>query len=113
MNQAASTRAGGQQKAGTKVRFAVISGSKEWTEVLPEMRTRRSLDVEDVQDEARRRLKALKVDEWRIREFVTGKPMPDTVRHLALQIEYAAQAIGRLSPIPPDFADDVYWPRVW
>lgn len=96
------------------VRFAVVNGSREWTET-PMLRAlpQRTLDVEDVEREARRRLKALKVEEWRVREFVTGAPMPDSVRHLALQIEFAAQAIGRLSPIPADYAGDLYWPRVW
>jgi len=96
------------------VRFAVIEGSREWTEALPErISAPKGLSVEDVQAEARRRLRCLKIEEWRVREFVTGAAMPDTVRHLALQIEYAAQAIARLSPIPADYADDVYWPRVW
>lgn len=96
------------------MRFAVVNGSREWTEAPPQrVSPQRALDVEDVEREARRRLKAIKVEEWRVREFVTGTPMPDSVRHLAMQIEYAAQAIGRLSPIPSDYADDVYWPRVW
>jgi sulfur relay (sulfurtransferase) DsrC/TusE family protein len=86
------------------VRFAVISGSREWTEATPErISAQRPVDVEDVHFEARRR----------VREFVTGTPMPDSIRHIAAQIEFAAQAIGRLSPIPLDYADDVYWPRVW
>lgn len=97
------------------MRFAVITGSREWTEAPPEFKVppKRTFEVEDVQAEARRRLRAIKLEEWRVREFVTGRPMPDNVRHLALQIEFAAQAIGRLSPIPADFAKDVYWPRVW
>jgi len=96
------------------MRFAVISGSREWTEpTYEEAETRRSIEVRDVQAEARRRLTIIKLEEWRVREFVTGVPMPDAVRHLALQIEFAAEAIGRLSPIPGDYADDVYWPRVW
>ena len=96
------------------MRFAVISGSREWTEPAHrEAAATRSIEVHDVQAEARRRLTTIKLEEWRVREFVTGVPMPDTVRHLALQIEFAAQAIGRLSPIPADYADDVYWPRVW
>ncbi|SFV31545.1 hypothetical protein SAMN05216456_1374 [Devosia crocina] len=96
------------------MRFAVISGSREWTEASPPPAIPpRSIEVNDVQAEARRRLSVIKLEEWRVREFVTGVPMPDTVRHLALQIDFAAQAIGRLSPIPADFADDVYWPRVW
>lgn len=96
------------------MRFAVITGSREWTEAMPErVLPQRPVEVEDVQYEARRRLKALKVEEWRVREFVTGVPMPENIRHLALQIEFAAQAIGRLSPIPADYNDDIYWPRVW
>lgn len=96
------------------MRFAVIEGSREWTEpARPAKESPRAIQVEDVQAEARRRLRAIKLDEWRVREFVTGKPMPDTVRHQSLQIEFAAQAIGRLSPIPEDFADDLYWPRIW
>ena len=104
----------GEREGRRIVRFAVISGSREWTEAAPErVIPQRAVDVEDVQYEARRRLKSLKIEEWRVREFVTGAPVPDNIRHLAMQIEYAAQAIGRLSPIPADYADDVYWPRVW
>lgn len=96
------------------MRFAVITGSREWTEAMPErVLPQRPIEVEDVQREARRRLKALKIEEWRVREFVTGAPMPENIRHLSLQIEFAAQALGRLSPIPADYADDIYWPRVW
>ncbi|MCZ4346396.1 hypothetical protein PSC71_14180 [Devosia sp. J2-20] len=39
--------------------------------------------------------------------------MPEDVRHYALQVEFAATAISRLSPIPQDFDSDVYWPRFW
>lgn len=39
--------------------------------------------------------------------------MPQDICEMAKQIEFAAQAIARLSPIPADFDDDVYWPRVW
>ena len=99
---------------GTKVRFAVIEGSREWTEPV-----RRgsgpatgSVLVEDVEAEARRRLRACRIDEWRTREFITGRPMPDDIRHFALQVEFAATAISRLSPIPHDFDSDVYWPHL-
>lgn len=99
---------------GNKVRFAVIEGSREWTE--PAWRqagpVQASILVEDVEAEARRRLRSCKLNEWRTREFITGQPMPDDVRHFALQVEFAAQAISRLSPIPEDFDSDVYWPRM-
>lgn len=95
------------------MRFVVIEGSREWTE--PTWRQASSVQasvlVEDVEAEARRRLRSCKLNEWRTREFITGQPMPDDVRHFALQVEFAAQAISRLSPIPDDFDSDVYWPR--
>ena len=99
---------------GTEVRFVVIEGSREWTD--PTWRQtgseRASVLVEDVEAEARRRLRSCKLNEWRTREFITGQPMPDDVRHFALQVEFAAKAISRLSPIPDDFDSDVYWPRM-
>lgn len=99
---------------GTKVRFAVIEGSREWTEPLRYASgpATESVLVEDVEAEARRRLRTCRLNEWRTREFVTGQPVPDHVRHFALQVEFAAVAISRLSPIPSDFDSDVYWPRL-
>lgn len=99
---------------GTKVRFAAIEGSREWTE--PSWRATGTAGVtilvEDVEAEARRRLRSCHLDEWRRREFISGHPMPDDIRHFAVQVEFAAQAISRLSPIPDDFDSDVYWPRL-
>lgn len=96
------------------MRFAVIEGSREWTE--PQRHgsgsAMVSVLVEDVEAEARRRLRSCRIDEWRTREFITGRPMPDDIRHFALQVEFAAVAISRLSPIPEDFDSDVYWPRM-
>lgn len=97
------------------MRFAVIEGSREWTE--PNRRggpaAPMAVSVEDVEAEARRRLKCIKLDEWRTREFITGRPMPEDVQQQAMQIDFAARAIARLSPIPDDFDNDVYWPRTW
>lgn len=95
------------------MRFAVIEGGREWTEPRwggsnPAAKT---VLVEDVEAEGRRRLRACRIEEWRTREFITGRPMPDDIRHFALQVEFAANAISRLSPIPPDFDSDIYWPR--
>ena len=68
---------------------------------------------EDVEAEAARRMREGKVNEWRVREFVTGHPMPPDVKYLELQIDFALRAICKLSPIPADFADDLYWPICW
>nr|WP_314259696.1 hypothetical protein [uncultured Devosia sp.] len=91
------------------VRFAVIEGGREWNGAS--WRNDRPM-VEDVEAEARRRLKCCKIQEWRTREFISGRPMPDEIRHFALQVEFAAKAIACLSPIPDDFDSDVYWPRM-
>ncbi len=91
----------------------MIEGSREWTEPVRRSSTavRTPVLVEDVEAEANRRLRSVKLNEWRTREFVTGHPMPDHIRHFALQVGFAAKAISRLSPIPEDFDNDVYWPR--
>lgn len=97
------------------MRFAVIEGSREWTE--PSRHDPLSglvaIRIEDVEAEAHRRLRAIRLNDWRTREFLTGQPMPEDVRHYALQVEYAAKAISRLSTIPQDFDSDIYWPRLW
>ena len=97
------------------MRFAEIEESREWTEpvrlvIKPAMAANL---VEDVEAEARRRLRACRIEEWRTREFITGRPMPHEVRHYALQVEFAASAISQLSPIPDDYDSDVYWPKFW
>lgn len=93
-----------------KVRLAVseggldYTGRDEWAE---------RVRVEDVEAEASRRLRAGRVNEWRMREFISGTPMPADIRYLEVQIDFAARALCKLSPIPADFADDLYWPTYW
>lgn len=109
MRQAGSAR----QLGEVELRLAVVEQSMQWPE--PRRHAPRaaplSTSVEDVEAEARRRLRSVKLNEWRTREFITGQPMPDEIRHFALQVEFAAQAICRLSRIPDDFDSDIYWPR--
>jgi len=96
----------------SKVRLAVIDGGLGYAG----QNGRDSADTvrpEDVEAEARRRLRAGKVHEWRVREFVTGHPMPPDIKYLELQIDFAMQAICKLSPIPADYGDDLYWPTCW
>ena len=89
--------------------FTLISGGKDREQVKRAF----GVKVQDVEAEASRRLRVARIDEWRVREFVTGRPAPAEIRHFELQVAFAAQAISRLSPIPPDFAADVYWPTYW
>jgi hypothetical protein len=36
--------------------------------------------------------------------------MPSALRAFMLQVEFAAQALSELSPVPMDVLDDRYWP---
>ncbi|MBB3658969.1 hypothetical protein FHX15_004229 [Rhizobium sp. BK650] len=72
----------------------------------------RSPDHEDVRREAERRLGASGYHRLRVREFAVGVPMPSAIKYLAMQIEFAVEAICRLDPIPVDFYSDLYWPKL-
>jgi hypothetical protein len=67
-------------------------------------------DRQDVEEEAARRLRLLHYEGWRRRELLVGISMPREIRYLAMQIQFAAQAIASLKRIPPDFRMDSYWP---
>lgn len=93
--------------------FKVIEGGRgqaaqvdEWCEQGGEP------SPEDVRLEAARRLGASGYHLSRTREFATGTPMPAPLKYLSLQIDFAAEALSRLNPIPEDFRSDGYWPVV-
>jgi len=65
---------------------------------------------EDVRREAARRIKAAGFDEAAVREFMTGRAMPDWLRYFKLKVEFAGEALARLALIPADFRSDRYWP---
>ncbi|MCP8882095.1 hypothetical protein NIM87_01110 [Devosia sp. XJ19-1] len=97
-----------------EMRFAVIRDTREWSE--PEGVANgqdRFIDPGEVENEARRRKGLLKLDEWQLRQYVTDRPVPDHIVQMCQQIDLAAQALSRLSPIPSDYANDLYWPRMW
>ena len=97
-----------------EMRFAVIRDTREWSE--PDSRVAgvsRIVDSVEVEQEARRRKGLLKLDEWQLRQYVTDRPVPDHIVQMCLQIDLAAAALARLSPIPADYTDDLYWPRMW
>ncbi|SMQ65166.1 hypothetical protein SAMN06295905_1156 [Devosia lucknowensis] len=96
------------------MRFAEIRDSREWSELQVGLARRgQTVDAVQVENEARRRKSLLRLDEWELREFVTDRPVPEHIVQLCVQIDLAAAALARLSPIPADYADDLYWPRVW
>lgn len=67
-------------------------------------------DGDAVRREAARRLREAGYDEAATRSFVTSRPMPEALKYLKLQIDFAAEALKRLDPVPPDFRDEKYWP---
>lgn len=96
------------------MRFAVIGDSREWSDAsFMLVGHGRVVQQAEVEREARRRKTLAGLDEWQLQEFVTGSAMPERVPELCRQIDYAAAALSRMAPIPSDFADDLYWPRVW
>ena len=96
------------------MRFATISDSREWSEGTPPPYLKhRVVQQAELENEARRRKAMLGLDEWQLREFVYGTVIPAHIPQVCREIELAAAALSRMSPIPANFADDVYWPRVW
>ncbi|WP_152046976.1 hypothetical protein [Aureimonas psammosilenae] len=60
--------------------------------------------------EAARRLRRSGYEEWAAREKATGVPMPASMRYLKMQIEFAAERLKLLDPLPEDFRADIFWP---
>ncbi len=91
--------------------FKVIEGGRGQAAQMverPEEDGRPSRD--DVRREAARRLNESGYHPSRIREFATGVPMLASLKYLSLQIDFAAESLSRLDPIPEDFRADGYWP---
>ncbi|MBA5806010.1 MULTISPECIES: hypothetical protein [Rhizobium] len=91
--------------------FKVIEGGRgqavqmdDWSE------ERRGPSRDDVRLEAARRISESGYHLSRIREFATGVPMLASLKYLSLQIDFAAETLSRLDPIPEDFRSDGYWP---
>lgn len=91
--------------------FKVIEGGRGRAVEMDERPAEgRAPSLEDVRREAVRRLGENGYHLSRMREFATGSPMPAALKYLSLQIEFAAEALSRLDPIPEDFCSDGYWP---
>ena len=86
--------------------FRVIEGGLGGATVI-----RGPADADDIAHEAARRLREAGYDEAVVRSFVTGRSIPESLKYLKLQMDYARAALARRSPTPSDFRDDKYWPR--
>ncbi|MBP2238361.1 hypothetical protein J2Z31_004898 [Sinorhizobium kostiense] len=85
------------------MRFRVIEGGKA-------IETTPVTGSATVREEAERRIRASGYEQWRVRSLATGAPIPSSIRYLKMQIDFVAEKLAQLSPIPHDFADDKYWP---
>ncbi|MBK1793306.1 hypothetical protein JHL21_02200 [Devosia sp. WQ 349] len=95
------------------MRYTDFGNRREWTENGQFVAANRLIGIEEVFAEARRRKAALNIDQWQMEEYVSGNPMPMRVQRQCKEIDLAANALSRMSPIPSDFADNVYWPPIW
>ncbi|MCA1440696.1 hypothetical protein I6F07_10785 [Ensifer sp. IC4062] len=86
------------------MKFKVIDGGKA-NEAM-------SADKPNVRVEAERRIKAIGYEQWRVRSLATGSPIPSSIQYLKIQIEFVAEKLELLNPIPGDFTDDKYWPTI-
>lgn len=83
-------------------RFRVVAGTA--------LEARRWPCREDVRLEAQRRLNASGYMRHRARSLATGAEIPETIRHYAMQVNFVAEKLNALKPIPQDFQADSYWP---
>jgi hypothetical protein len=107
-----STAEGGAWTA--EMRFALTEDTREWSgSAAWSHGNERVVQQIEVEQEARRRKRGLALDEWQLREYVSGTPLPERVVQLCREIDLASAALSRMNPIPANFAEDVYWPRMW
>ncbi|WP_169684206.1 hypothetical protein [Rhizobium sp. 57MFTsu3.2] len=60
--------------------------------------------------EGHRRLRKADIQRYEARERVAGIPMPLSLKHYKVQVEYVIAALSKLDPLPPDYMSDGYWP---
>ena len=85
------------------VRFRIVGGNAAAD-------ARRWPCRDDVRQEAQRRINASGYTRYRAKSLATGAAIPEPIRHFALQVNYVAEALSGLNPIPEDFQLDFYWP---
>jgi hypothetical protein len=90
--------------------FTVIQGGKSLG--TPDVKPFSGPIPADVRKEADRRRDAYGINSLRNRQMATGAMMPRDLHYLGLQIDFAAESLCKLKPIPEDFRADGYWPQV-
>jgi hypothetical protein len=90
--------------------FTVIQGGRSLAQQAVEAST--GPIPSDVRKEADRRRDAYGINSLRNRQMATGALMPRDLHYLGLQIDFSAETLCKLMPIPEDFRADGYWPQV-
>lgn len=85
------------------MRFRVVGGNAAIEATLWPCR-------DDVRREAQRRINASGYTRARAKSLATGSAIPEAITHFALQVNYVAEKLLALAPIPHDFQADRYWP---
>lgn len=94
------------------MKFRVIEGGLGKAADAVGAAVQRQPSSEDVQREAVRRLRESGYHTSYVRQLATGAPQPEALKYLKIQLDFAAQTLSRLNPIPEDFHADAYWPSV-
>ncbi len=84
--------------------FKVIQGGLNQSNAIGQY------DSERIRAEGQRRLREAGVEHYLAREKLTGIALPTTMRVFMLQVEFAVEALAKLSPIPVNILEDGYWP---
>jgi hypothetical protein len=69
-------------------------------------------DRDRVKQEAARRLRDAGYAQSHIRFLATGSAIPIPLRNFKMQVDFVADTLSRLDPVPRDFASDIYWPKL-
>ncbi|ACP25552.1 hypothetical protein NGR_c17880 [Sinorhizobium fredii NGR234] len=85
------------------MKFRVIEGGKAIEAAI-------TVGSTTIRAEAERRMTAAGYDQWRVRNLATGAPIPRPIQYLKMQIDFVAEKLEQLNPMPADFTDDKYWP---
>ena len=92
------------------MRFQVIDGGLAGIHGHNGRTAPRGLSPADVEAEAKRRLIAAGYERCRVKHQVTGEAIPRALQHFRLQVNWVAETLASLEPIPADYTHDKYWP---
>ncbi|MBB4066113.1 hypothetical protein [Gellertiella hungarica] len=72
--------------------------------------TNGAIGAHQVRQEAIRRLRQAGYTQQHMRRLVTGISIPKPLEYYKMQVDFVAERLAALDPVPEDFASDIYWP---